>query len=317
MMRLGAIYKNLSLISPYVEVMLRKLYWKNVKWLGKYNPNDSENEVKFMDPPPFDFSEVISFLKEQGVKEGDLLIVHSSFDKISGSGLKPYEIISRLRCLIGDSGTLAMPVIRIYKDYPQPEEWLKTDFSKIKCTYDPRRTPVSSGLLPSMLMREKGAVISMHPLNTMAAVGPLAQAMMEHNLDGDMPSPHGPGSSWKFCADNNAIIVSLGVNMVHHLTIAHVAEDCFSKWPYKDWYNELVFNIVLPDKSIFQKTVRERKPKWGLFYDAELNFENDLRKSGIMHTKDICSVPFGVMKSNDLLEFIRQQKNKAYPYYKL
>ena len=313
----GALYNKLALSSPYVEVMLRKLYWKNVKWLAKYKPYGARVENKAEEMSALDFEKIANYLKDNGVNKGSLIVVHSSYDKLKGSGLKPNEIIASLRELIGEEGTLAMPVIRRYKEYPKPSEWLKTDFSKIECKYDPRRTPVTSGLLPSMLMREKGAVVSMHPLNTMAAVGPLAQAMMAHNIDDEKPAPHGPNSSWKFCADHNAIIVALGVPMVHHLTMAHVAEDCFEDWPYKDWYNDLRFNIVMPDKSILTKTVRERKPQWGLFYDAELNMENALNKAGIITSTVIGEVPIGIMRSNELISFLRNNKHKGFPYYKI
>ena len=176
-MGLSSLYNKLALTSPYFEVMLRKLYWRNVKHLRQFNPyNNSTFSAELRQPANFD--KIKEWLIQQGVKDGSLLVVHSSYDEMAGCGLKPNEIIHELRNLIGESGTLAMPVIRHYKELPSPEEWLKADFSGIVCRYDPRRTPVSSGLIPSMLMREKGAVVSMHPLNTMAAVGPLAEAMM-------------------------------------------------------------------------------------------------------------------------------------------
>jgi len=315
-MGLSSLYNKLALTSPYFEVMLRKLYWRNVKRLRQFKPNNhSTFSAELRQPANFD--KIKEWLIQQGVKDGSLLVVHSSYDEMAGCGLKPNEIIHELRNLIGESGTLAMPVIRHYKELPSPEEWLKADFSGIVCRYDPRRTPVSSGLIPSMLMREKGAVVSMHPLNTMAAVGPLAEAMMEHNLDGEKPTPHGPNSSWKFCADHDAIIVALGVPMIHHLTIAHVPEDNSKDWPIKEWYNDIQFDIVQPDKTVIRKTVRERKPKWGLIHDAELNFGKDLERAGIMHLSKIDGINVGVVHSRELLDYMKSRKNKSYPYYKL
>lgn len=313
-MGLSSIYNKLALTSPYVEVMLRSLYWRNVKRLKNLRPS-KHSSTTTGNKQSVDFDSIKEWLTQQGVKEGSLLVVHSSYDALSGCGLKPNEIIRELRSLIGGSGTLAMPVIRHYKEYPRPEEWLTTDFSGVVCHYDPKRTPVSSGMIPSMLMREKDAVVSMHPLNTMAAVGPLAEAMMEHNLDGDRPTPHGPNSSWKFCADHDAIIVALGVPMIHHLTIAHVPEDNSDDWPIKDWYNDLQFDIVQPDKTVVRKVVRERRPKWGLIHDAELNFGKDLVKAGIMHLTKIDGMDVGVVHSRELLDFMKSRKNKAYPYY--
>ncbi len=314
-MDIATIYKKLALSSPHVEVMLRMLYWKNIKTLGRFRPDD--NALIHNDKKQLDFQKIKSWLRSQGVKEGCLLVVHSSFDSLSGCELKPNEIIRELRNLIGEDGTLAMPVIRRFKEYPKPADWLTADFSGIECVYDPRKTPVSSGLLPSMLMREKEAVVSLHPLNTMAAVGALAQSMMEHNIDGEKPSPHGANSSWKFCLDHDAIIVALGVPMIHHLTIAHVKDEAFGKTPFDNWYNDIKFDIVMPDKTVVRKVVRERKPKWGLMHDAEMNFGNDLINAGVMHLNTIDGVQVGCLRAKELISFMQNHKNKAYPYYKL
>ena len=59
----------------------------------------------------------------------------------------------------------------------------------------------------------------------MAALGPLAEQIIKNNLDGYEPLPCGVNSSWKFCADNNAKILALGVDMAHSLTMIHVAEE--------------------------------------------------------------------------------------------
>ena len=314
-MNLDSLYKKLALTSPYVEVMLRSLYWHNVKRLKKYSPN--EHKLTDYKVPSFDFVKITEWLRDQGVKKGSLMVVHSSYDSISGCGLRPNEIVRELRELIGENGTLAMPVIRNYKEMPDPSEWLKTDFSKIVCRYDPKRTPVATGMIPSMLMREKDAVISLHPLNTMAAVGPLAEDMMKHNLDGDRPTPHGPNSSWKFCSDQNAYIVALGVNMAHHLTMGHVFEENCVDWPFKDWYHELQFDIVMPDKTIKRQVVRDRKPKWGFIHDAELNLEKELRKANVMKEAQIEGVEMGIMRASDLMNFFSNVRHKGFPYYKI
>lgn len=314
-MIIGRIYKQLALISPRVEVLLRLLYWKNVRILKKINPNKTVNNS--VCHQNVDFDKILAWLCAQGIISNSLIVCHSSFDVLKSCGLKPNEIISLLRKLIGEGGTLAMPVIRHYREMPSVDNLLTADYSNIICKYDLRKTPVSSGLLPSILMREKDAAISMHPLNPMAAVGPLAKEMMEHNLEGEKPSPHGPNSSWKFCADHNAFIVSIGVNPVHHLTMVHVNDECNEGWPYKDWYHELQFDIVMPDKSVVRKVVRDRKPKWGLIHDAEMNMGRDLYESGIIKTTEIDGVKVSVTKSGELMNFLRNHKHKGYPYYKI
>ena len=55
----------------------------------------------------------------------------------------------------------------------------------------------------------------------------------------------------------------------------HVAEDLYeNEWPVKDWYRNRQFRVIDNefDKEV---TIRERHPKWALFY-AEREFSKDL-----------------------------------------
>ena len=109
-------YQKSALISPYVEVELRKLYWKNVKFLRHYRPQRA-----FLSKDTVNWNEVISYLKNNGVAKGSLLVVHSSYNSLKSSGYTPFEIISTLQDMLGSEGTLAMPVIRKYKEEPEVE----------------------------------------------------------------------------------------------------------------------------------------------------------------------------------------------------
>ena len=314
------IYNIIALLSPRIEVKLRQLYWKNNASLSQYNPNkhkvsvrDDTEQTEFVD-----FDLILEQLKQWGVKEGSLLIVHSSYDNLKCLGLSPMEIINKLRDLIGESGTLAMPVIRSYKEEPSAIERMEDSYRPPKCIYNVRRTPVSSGLLPTFLMRTAGAQVSLHPLNPMCAVGPLAEAMMKGNIDGVHPSPHGPSSAWKFCLDHEAIVVGLGTDLRHHNTMTHVAEEAFEDWYWSDeeWFNLRDFTIECKGEAPVELTVRERKPLWGMLHQAEMNRYHDLLKNGIIHTKHFGSVIVEFEYSQKLITYLRSKNKKGYPYFK-
>ncbi len=312
------LYKKVALLNPKIEVKLRQLYWRNSDKFGRFNPNvktAASSMVKTADA--VDFDEIISQLKIWGVKEGSLIIVHSSYDSLRETGLKPTEIILKLRDLIGDLGTIAMPVIRSYKEEPEASKKYLTSYKPPKCIYNPRRTPVSSGLLPTFLMRTKGAEISLHPLNPLCAIGPLAKEMMSENIKGKNPSPHGRNSSWKFCLDHNAIVIGLGTDLRHHNTIGHVAEEAFGDWHWKDedWYNYRDFVIEKSKEETIELSVRERKPYWGMLHQAELNRYNDLLKQNIIKTRIIGSVILEMEYAQDLIKFLRSKNDNGYPYF--
>ena len=151
-MIIGSLYNKLALLSPRIEILLRQIYWKNVEILQRFNPFSAPSSV-LHSQKSCDFEDVIRCLKDMGVKEGSLLIVHSSFDALASTGLNQNEIIDKLLELVGKEGTLAMPVIRHYKEEPPVTQLLKTNYEKLVCTYNVKRTLVSSGFLPALELR--------------------------------------------------------------------------------------------------------------------------------------------------------------------
>lgn len=315
---ISKIYTKIALLSPVIEVLLRKLYWSNIRIFKKYNPNKPKSYRELRISENVDFSMIENWLINHGVKPGCLLIVHSSYYELECTGLSPDEIIDRLLSLVGPSGTLAMPVIRKYKEVANIEDNSKVIETTV-CKYDVKRTMVISGLLPYSLKRRGDAHICHHPLNPLCAVGPLAKNMMAHCLDGDAPSPHGPNSCWKYCYDHNAIVCSLGTDLEHHNTIMHVAEEGFNDWYWDDneWYRKRPFLIIDENKNTEYKYVKERRPEWGTKHLAELNMCRDLKKYGILQSDLIDQkIQIGLVDSNQLIEFFRKRNAKGYPYVK-
>ena len=221
-MNVSEIYNKLALMSPRMEVVLRKIYWNNYKFLNRFKPKSS------LKPPTtvkINFDKIIEYLRSQGVGEGALLILHSSFGAIKGSGLSPDKIIDELLELIGTTGTLAMPVIR---NFSTQENDILADYIDEECVYDVQSTPITTGVLPIRLHVRKESVTSRFPLNPMCAIGPLAKEMMADNLNGN--SPHDEHSAWKYCADHNAIIVGIGIDLALYMDVVVTITRYFSIW---------------------------------------------------------------------------------------
>lgn len=317
-MQLNEIYESLTTKSPYVEVIIRNLYWRNVKLLKKFRHDGTRTKEYGENIQPCDFSKIIDYLKEQGVNRHKIAIVHSSYDNLKGTGLSPDAIVNKLLDMERETnGTLAMPVIRHFKEEPKYEDSLWADLSDLVCTYEVQKTPVITGFIPYFLMRSKESTTSRFPLNPLCANGPLAAEMMEHNLDGELPSPHGPNSSWKYCMDNDSVIVGLGIDISHHLTLSHVFEEN-GEWPVpaEKWFRKRRF--IIKDKGeIIEKEVYEWKPKWGRLYSAEKTRTKDLKQSGIYIEKVIDGVVVSIVDSKRLCEVMKEQrkKHKTYPYF--
>ena len=317
-MGLSSLYNKLALTSPYIEVLLRHLYWRNIKLLGKFNPNKPKKEKVTRIDNRVDFGHVVDWLKAKGIGEGDLLVVHSGYGELEKTGLSPDEIINKLLELIGPSGTLAMPVIRRFKDMEKAKKE-GCDLSEMTFKYNVKKTLLSSGMLPYTLMQREDAVISHHPFNPLCAVGPLAKAMMEHNMEGEAPSPHGPNSSWKFCYDHGAKVCAIGTDIEHHNTIAHIAEEAFGDWFWPDdiWYKVYQFEIIDENKNSSIFKVKNRKEDWGKKHLAEINVSTEEKKLGIMFSEMVDNITVGYVDPQKIVDYLRKKNKNGFPYYLL
>ena len=167
------------------------------------------------------------------------------------------------------------------------------------------------------MLRYPNAVVSRFPLNPLCAIGPLAKDMMEHNLEGSCPSPHGPNSCWKFCLDHNAIICGLGTDLRHHNTMGHVAEEAFGDWHWCDeeWYERRKFIIESPNEEPFELEVKERKPKWGMLHQAELNRYHDFLMNDVIKTKVFGNILVEFEDAQKLIGYLQKRNKKGYPYF--
>ena len=314
---INGIYNKVVLLSPKIEVMLRQMYWKNASRLKKAAKATHTNKVE--SGRLVDFDDVIAWLNDNGVGEGSLLIVHSSYEVLQCTGLEPDAIVERLIELVGNTGTLAMPAIRKFKGEPSYAERTGNEKMDIVCKYNVRKTKVSSGVLPYYMVLREDSEVSRFPLNPMVAIGPLAKDMMEHNIDEEWSKPHGPNSAWKFCYDHNAIVVGLGASLEHYNTITHVAEEAFGDWHWSDdfWYCKRTFDVVDGD---FKKRINilERKPYIGKMHFAEKNLYRDLIKDGIIK-EDIIegTIPVYIETAQGYINYLRSKNKNGYPYFGL
>jgi len=306
------LFNKILSISPYVELLVRRIYWKNISLFQKIK-GIIKTEKKIKKTKPLDFNKIIRLLQKQGIESGSILVVHSSYESIEHSGLTPPQVIQRLLDFLGEQGTLAMPAIRKYSK--KINNYLEDALINEITTYDTLKSKIWTGALPFYMLRDKRSVISRFPINSMVAIGNMAEVMMKDNLLGNKPTACGINSSWNFCVNNNAFVVGIGIDLIHSLTIIHVAEDLLdSKWPVKDWYHERKFKIIDRDYETI-KVVKERRRKWGALYFAEKTLRKDLIREGILGSFTIERVKVEVVNSKKLINYLNKKNKLGYPYF--
>jgi aminoglycoside 3-N-acetyltransferase len=143
-------------------------------------------------------------LRGLGVREGGVLLVHTSFRSLGPVAGGPLGLIAALRAAVGPAGTLVMPTMT---DGESP--------------YDPRSTPTRQmGITAELFWRQPGVMRSGHPGGSFAAVGPRAQAICASQ---PLSPPHGPQSPVGRVHDLDGQVLLLGVGHSEDTTL-HLAE---------------------------------------------------------------------------------------------
>ncbi len=109
-------------------------------------------------------------LRDLGVVPGDVLMVHSAFDRFFGFRGGPVNVIRALQEVVGPSGTLLMPTI--------PFQGTAVDYARSDPVFDPRHTVSRMGLITELFRRSPGVVRSLHPTHSVAAWGCRAEVII-------------------------------------------------------------------------------------------------------------------------------------------
>jgi aminoglycoside 3-N-acetyltransferase len=300
-------FKNqLFSIFPHIEILIRIIYWKNIffiKFISRIIKCDYLIIRRSHKKEVIDFNKIIDFLKSFGIYSGATLLVHSSYDSIKYSGKLPKDIVNDLLDLIGPDGNLVMPANRVYDETKQP------------IVFNVNKTRIWSGALPLSMLLRKDSEISRFPINSVVIIGKDAKEMVNSNIKEEFSTPCGLNSAWYQCYLKNAFILGLGIDLTHSLTMTHVVEDSWEhEWPIKDWYEAKQYQII--DNNFNQViNVRQRKEKWGKYYFAERKLAKDLSKASILKTYIIEGVDIQLIRSQELINFLRSRNANGYPFY--
>lgn len=279
---------------PIMEVWVRIIY----KWLlgtgvlkKRIVPNEKAREELKTDIALLD-----NYLDSQGVKRGDILIVHSSMKGIKGFHLGPDEIISYLKDKVGKDGMLLMPT---YPDYPKTAHKISFETENLDTLdYDVQKTKGWTGIITERFRESKDVIRSRYPNNTLAAWGNRASEIFQGELESDLSFDR--NSAWRYCSDHHAKVLFLGIHAHHSISEIHIAEDMLDKkWPVKGWYDTRKYNII-DGGEIIQKQCRVRKDFWTK-YMTEYNCCYRLRKQGVLFEDQINNINVSFIP--DLYEF--------------
>ena len=143
-------------------------------------------------------------LREVGLKQADLVMVHSalsSFGHVEGGA---DAVIDALLDMVGAEGTVMMPAFS--SGDPEP--------------FDPETSRSRVGKITEVFRMRKEAARSLHPTHSCAAIGRDARALTK---DHEKTSPFGKNSPLDRLVDRDGLVLFLGAPLTTNSTV-HVGE---------------------------------------------------------------------------------------------
>lgn len=155
--------------------------------------------------PPLGRAAVATQLRQLGVRNGEVVVVHTSFRAVRPIEGGPLGLLDALRAAVGNEGTIVMP------------SWTGDDSEP----FDPSRTPASAdlGVVADTFWRQPGVLRSDHCF-AFAAAGPQAARIVGDPLP--LP-PHVPESPIGRVHQLDGRVLLLGVDHDANTTL-HLAE---------------------------------------------------------------------------------------------
>ena len=184
---------------------------------------------------PDDFLQALRWL---GIASGDVVCVHSSFDRFMGFTGNVGDALKTLQEAVGPEGGLVMPT--------QPFNESALQYVGKHPITDVARAPSLMGMMTEILRRTRGAVRSVNPTHPVAAWGTRGVALV--GGDWEAGTPCGRGTAYYRMIDAGARILMLGTG-VQPMTFYHCVEELIEpRMPFSPFTRE-VFHLRTRDAA--------------------------------------------------------------------
>lgn len=237
--------------------------------------------------------EVKKGLNRVGLKEEDVVLVHSSLSSFGYVEGGPDTIIDALLETVGKKGTVVMPTFT----------W-DSFHDKERVVFDLVNTSVKSevGIIPETFRKRKEARRSLHVCHSVAAIGPHSEDVMGEGVSG-----FGKGSTFEQLYKLDAWNLFLGVGF-NSCTALHAVEE-FMQVPYRYYRDFRNCFVILPDGT--------KIPSKSVEYLRKDGYENDFQKMekifiehNVLHTCKIGEAKIINVKIRDIFDITKRYLEK-------
>lgn len=145
-----------------------------------------------------------------GIREGDMIVMHSSFKSLGPVEGGIGTVIAGLRRALTEEGTFFVPALSfatVHKDQP---------------VFDLKNTPACIGAIPEYFRQMEGVTRSMSPTHSVCGIGGRARELLSRQMEDD--TPVGPHSAFRAVRDWGGKILFLGCSPASNTSMHGVEE---------------------------------------------------------------------------------------------
>lgn len=260
---------------PELKTKIKRKFKQGPKNIGEFNRQHWDEYKKAV---------------HQRIEDEDIVLIHSALGGLAPMGVSINDAMSLINELLDRKCTVVVPAFPITN--------LKIVDNALKL-YDPMKTPCWTGMIPNAFLKLEGVIRSTIPYNSLAAAGPHAKRMMEH--DKSEQFVYGPNSPWNYLITHEAKILFIGTTPNESNTIqTHMIADYMKdEWPIKNWYDEIIAPVKI-DGNIIERTLYIQDIFWTQFV-ADRYINALLKKEKIVEELMIEECPLGVVSNSRVM----------------
>jgi aminoglycoside 3-N-acetyltransferase len=235
-------------------------------------------------------ADIKTALTRLGLKKGNSVGVHSSLSSFGCVEGGADAVIDALLETVGKQGNVVMSThsANLSEDKRTPEmiaigiSWLMKILS-----FDPEKTPVTTGIIPETFRKRKGVIRGLHPSHSVAASGPKAKMLAE---------------GWHRLVEADGYILLIGVGL-ERCTAMHLAEKLVH-------FPESILKKITPPKWFVEK-YPEGEWEWDMGpYPDFVKLTEPCFERGIMKTVKVGNASLKLVKLRELIDLYAEYLEK-------
>ena len=274
---IGRSRRLLSSLSPRQKSRLRSLQSRVVKKIRSCTPE-----------------QLLEALRALGVREGDTVVVHSSFSYSNGFVGSPGRALEVLLESVGSTGNLMMMSL--------PYTSSTYDYLQSLDHFDVRKTGSRMGLLTEIFREREDVYRSLSPTHPILAWGPEAEWIVAGHET--CPHPCGAGTPFEKLAQLEGKVVFFDTSFAT-MTFFHYIEDKYRHLLPRPLYHPEAFEVPVVDRegrriTVFvyafsPEIIERRKPH---------EFESEIRRQGLIGSLKVGNLQLEYIEIGPLLDFV-------------